>query len=364
MPTQRRRTMATSRVGINLVRTIVERHNCIFQEIALDNDLGNDAYIEFIQEENATGCCAAVQIKSGSSFLSPDGSHFTFRADRAHFEYWRGHLLPVGVILVDPTTDQAAWLDITEHLALNPEVVNVGPYSISVPVSRGFSAERFPEFAGHFLRYRDQYRQDTNFGLALGQFANLTDPEGCHDGLMALFTFHRQRLASWYYVVSCFRNFQGHPILRRMVQALCHITGHMDIGWGPTNSIDEDTRKAANEFLNKRFGKEEVLILLESVDEHGFERGEIGQSAHAIIDAVRDRDRFLEELAFDPELDEEERYKALLLLIYYMQHRDKEARSQCLRYIEDYMDKYPSSHHSLLVEILWTVRRFGGLSFY
>lgn len=63
MTTKRKRSQATSRDGVNFVRRLVERQNSTFQEIDLHNDLGNDAYVEFVVEENTTGCCVALQIK-------------------------------------------------------------------------------------------------------------------------------------------------------------------------------------------------------------------------------------------------------------------------------------------------------------
>ena len=117
MTTKRKRSQATSRDGINFVRTLVERHNCTFQEIDLQNDLGNDAYVEFVAEESATGCCVALQIKSGPSYRAA-GGRYGFQSDSDHFEYWASHTLPVLAIIVDPEMSRAAWVDITDHLPI------------------------------------------------------------------------------------------------------------------------------------------------------------------------------------------------------------------------------------------------------
>ncbi|MFI7837893.1 DUF4365 domain-containing protein [Pseudomonas asiatica] len=87
MTTKRKRSQSTSRDGINFVRSLVERQKSTCQEIDLHNDLGNDAYLEFIVAENATGCCVALQIKSGTSYRNSYGNYF-FQANRDHFEYW------------------------------------------------------------------------------------------------------------------------------------------------------------------------------------------------------------------------------------------------------------------------------------
>jgi hypothetical protein len=88
MTTRKKLSSATARIGVNFARDIVERANCVFQEIDQHNDLGNDAYIEFVCAEEATGSCIAAQVKSGESYVKSDGS-FVLKADRAHFEYWK-----------------------------------------------------------------------------------------------------------------------------------------------------------------------------------------------------------------------------------------------------------------------------------
>jgi hypothetical protein len=45
------KTNSTAKAGINYVRTIVEAHNCIFQKIDQENDVGIDALIELVKDE-------------------------------------------------------------------------------------------------------------------------------------------------------------------------------------------------------------------------------------------------------------------------------------------------------------------------
>ena len=90
---RRTKAIAISREGINHVRSIVERCNSAFQEISQHNDLGNDAYVEFIHDEQATSFCVALQVKTGKSFLRRNSALII--ADREHFEYWRNHILPI-----------------------------------------------------------------------------------------------------------------------------------------------------------------------------------------------------------------------------------------------------------------------------
>jgi ribosomal protein S18 acetylase RimI-like enzyme len=50
------------------------------------------------------------------------------------------------------TTGEAHWVDISEHLQRNPEIIVRGPYSIEAPLNQHFSAAEFPSFLDHFRR--------------------------------------------------------------------------------------------------------------------------------------------------------------------------------------------------------------------
>ncbi|HEX9943181.1 MAG TPA: DUF4365 domain-containing protein, partial [Thermoanaerobaculia bacterium] len=133
-------------------------------------------YIEFITDENATGCCIAAQIKSGDSFRTASGDYL-IPGDREHFEYWSGHTLPVIGIVYDPSKDQAVWVDITGWLRAHPERVARGPYQIRIPATNHFDEESFAAFKQHFLSYRPLYSSEPAFGAALTAFANLHDTD-------------------------------------------------------------------------------------------------------------------------------------------------------------------------------------------
>jgi hypothetical protein len=111
MSTKRKKTKATSRVGINWIRSLIEKNNDIFQEIDLENDVGNDAYIEFVINEETTGCCIVSQIKTGKSYINASGEYF-FQSDKEHFEYWSSHLLPVCGLVHNPEDNTTKWIDI------------------------------------------------------------------------------------------------------------------------------------------------------------------------------------------------------------------------------------------------------------
>lgn len=359
MTTKRKRTQATSREGINFIRTLVERNNSTFQEIDLQNDLGNDAYVEFVVDESATGCCVALQIKSGRSYRTASGG-FVFHADQDHFEYWASHTLPVFAVIFDPETQQAAWTDITAHLRENPETLTAGPYSIHA--HRTLSAETFAGFREHCLGYRDQYSREPSFGRALESFANRDDVERCLDGLRALFAFHRQQAATWYYLISTLSNYRGHPALRPLVARLTHLVGHMDIFWHSHNWIDPNVKKGAVQLIQDRFDRRDALTLLSIIDDAGIDRGTMGQCVHALVDLISDAAQLMASIAADHTQTKRVRHSAILLAASEMQQTSSEeaiTALECLR---------PTLEDEELVDTLnwlqYELRQYGIVTFY
>lgn len=359
MTIKRKRSQATSRDGVNFVRGLVERQNSTFQEIDLHNDLGNDAYVEFVVEENATGCCVALQIKSGASYRT-SSDRYAFQADRDHFEYWASHTLPVLAIIVDPEKGKAVWVDITDHLKLSPSIIIKGPYTIQAV--REFSESTFSEFRNHCLRYREQYSREPNFGRAMESFSARADIERCFDGLGALFAYHRNQLATWYYLISCISNYRGHPVLRPLIARLCHIPGHGDILWSKRNTIEERVRRDALLIMKERFDCRDALTLLSAIDDAGIDRGTIGQCVHALVDTMADTVSVMRSIASDQSQNDRVRHSALLFAVSAAQSQATSAALAVLDLIR------PSIDDSELVAVIdWLegdLRQYGYVSLY
>jgi hypothetical protein len=359
MTTTRKRSQATSRDGVNFVRTIVERQNSTFQEIYLHNDLGNDAYVEFVDKENATGCCVALQIKSGRSYRVSPGK-YKFQSDRDHFEYWDSHTLPVLAVIFDPQEEKAFWTDITQHLRQHPSLISEGPYVISA--NQELSDATFNEFRNHCLHYREQYSRETNFGHALESLSMREDVERCFDGLHALFAYHRHQRATWYYLISCLSNYRGHGVLPAIIMRLCHVPGHGDIFWGKSNLIDEQVRRSALSFMRERFDHRDALTLLSAIDDAGIQRGTIGQCVHALVDTITDEERIMESIASDPIQNERVRHSAILFATSAAQARSVEHATSLLERIASTI-----RDEELKDVISWLkdeLQRFGFVMFY
>lgn len=216
-------------------------------------------------------------------------------------------------VIVDPTSNTAAWTDISEYLRQRPSLITDGPFTIAA--SQRFDAASFADFRSHCLHYRDQYSREPNFGRALKSFSDLDDKQRCYDGLRALFAYHRQQKAMWFYVVSCLSNFAGHPVLRPLVLCLSHVPGHSDIFWHGRNVIEEDVRKYARKLMQKRFDRRDALTMLSVIDEAGVERGSVGQSVHALVDTIADTQAVMQSIAMDVHQTERVRHTATLFAV-------------------------------------------------
>lgn len=326
MTTKRPQSQGTASAGVHHVAKVTSQSNSIFHQIDQQDDLGNDAFIEFVVEQSATGCCIAAQIKSGASYIR--NGRFIVPADERHFEYWRSHSLPVCGFVYDPASDAARWVDITLHINEMP-----AQFTIEVPDENIFDQAHFNAFRDHFLSYRSRFSGLANFGRALADFSHIEDLPRCESGIRCLFSFHRNRIESWYYIISALNNFREHPLLPRVINALSHVPGHGDIFWVPReNTIPDPTTNEAASLLRRLLSRDSIVTLLSAIGkEGGFERGTIGQCVDAIIGLAPNRRASLESIIFETTIREDIRYWALLRQILSEQHRD---RSYCIAIAE------------------------------
>src|SRR5438552_5965373 len=88
-------TAVTAKAGVLFLQQIVNEHGSIFRPVHQEDDVGIDGFIEPVVDEVATGGLVAVQVKSGDSYLSNDGSEFVIPVDERHLKYWLEYMVPV-----------------------------------------------------------------------------------------------------------------------------------------------------------------------------------------------------------------------------------------------------------------------------
>jgi hypothetical protein len=196
----------------------------------------------------------------------------------------------------------------------------------------------------------------------LESFAKSYVVERCFDGLRALFAYHRQQIATWYYLISCLSNYREHPVLRELVARLCHAPGHGDIFWSRGNLIEEQVRRAALEFMRERFDRRDALTMLAAIDDAGIDRGTIGQCVHALVDTMADTSEVMESIAADRSQAEHIRHSAVLFAVAAAQLESTESATALLERIA------PTLQDGELANVVsWLshdLEEFGFVSFY
>jgi hypothetical protein len=134
----------------------------------------------------------------------------------------------------------------------------------------------------------------------------------------------------------------------------------MDIFWRPgQNTIPESVSSEAESLLKRMLSRDLILTLLGAIDEGGFERGRIGQCVDAVVALAPKRRASLESIVLDADVPENTRYWALLLLILYEQHRE---RDYCVTITESAVQGFSDDDNKErlrgLIEILKTPGRF------
>lgn len=107
------------------------------------HDLGIDGEIEVVDERDGrrhgSGRLIAVQIKCGESFFTEATTDsFVFRGDPKHLAYWTDFSLPVLIVICDPTTREAYWVE------FDPSAVTVltNGWKIAIPKRNRLSRDR------------------------------------------------------------------------------------------------------------------------------------------------------------------------------------------------------------------------------
>lgn len=106
----------TERKGVNAVEGAFLDFGWIFRE-QHTSDIGIDAQVELIDDDNVTGKLIAIQIKSGEGNFTETKSGYRYYGSLAHYDYWLSHSLPVLLIAHIPRVGKNFWMNVSEKTA-------------------------------------------------------------------------------------------------------------------------------------------------------------------------------------------------------------------------------------------------------
>jgi hypothetical protein len=259
----------TAKAGVNAVRALLEQTGCAFQEVAQQNDIGKDAYVDLMARGLAGGLCVALQIKSGKSYRSATGDYLLPLG--SHAERWRESTVPVFGVVYDPEDSRIRWIDLTAYLRAHPE--RSGGH-VTIPTSSILDGRAV----------RDEFRRAALGYAGAGDSLSLklmSSDEGVQeDAVFDAWALGRQDARYFILLRRLILQLNGRA-LRRAIAALSHLGLHPDILWTPKNWIPPVVEDAVRPTL--RWSGPEIAHMLSVIDVEEWGRGTLGQCMDVLL---------------------------------------------------------------------------------
>lgn len=305
-----KKTNTTAKKGVNFIRTVVEDSECFFHKIEQENDLGIDAIVEFIKDEQPLNKSIAIQIKSGPSYYNSKKQECVIPID-SHREYWKNYPLPVFGIVYIPELKVGYWVDIKHYLENNKETNTI---RFSGNRANQFDTENYKNV---FVPRLTNKTPEISFDYSL-QLFDSNDINEFMLGSIVLFRRYVNKLETWERILNFITNPENLEIPQHLIYYLAHIPWHPDILY-TGEPIDKEIKEIVLEKI-KSFDKTIMNRLLLQIDEEDdISRGTIGQSIEAIISKIENRKDYLEQNIVDDELSIHIRQLSSLIYGYYFE---------------------------------------------
>lgn len=271
-------------------------------------------------------------------FLCLPDNFFDGVADQAHLRYWSQALnLTIGIVY-DPELKKAFWMDITTYLFENPYVLQQRYHTMRVDRASEFSEENFPAFMEYCIRFREAFSNYEKYGHALEWFADVENPDICYEGLKSLYSNHREKPSTWFYIISNFSKIEQEGIRSNLLGLLSNYI-NPDI-FSHTNNIQYYTSSETKYILGlmgKYFRKKEVELVLPYM-EQGITRGSFSYLVFLVINMIDDLHLILKDVTFNSEFDNDKRNFCFWL---YMQVAKFHSVKETLETVNKYLLKFP-----------------------
>ncbi len=339
--TFRNPNITTGEQGVQFVQDVVKKSHSIFHPILQENDQGNDCFLEFVINNIATNYGLFVQIKSGPYYK--DGKGYKIPADKAHLRYWSQPLyLSIGIVY-DIEIKKAFWVDITAYLKENPHVLNQKSHNIRVEPENEFSEELFSSFMDYCFVYKETFTGYEKFGRSLESFASIENPEVCYEGLKSLYLNHRDKKATWFYIISSFGKINEESIRIHILGMLSYYVDNPHVFWTAKNIQylpSVEMQQNIVQLMTKCFRVEEIKLVLPYLEE-GINRGNFSFSVFLLINLVKDAHLLLKEISFNNEIEPDKRNLYFWLYLHLAKYHSVD---ETLNTAERYLAAFPFGH--------------------
>ncbi|MGC5235992.1 DUF4365 domain-containing protein [Streptomyces albogriseolus] len=139
------------RAGVNALRSLLEEHDHIVQEIDGGNDHGEDMIVNFTRAGKRTPYWIAIQVKSGKKYKRANGYAIPVED---HFEDWRQSRIPILGVVYDMKKRELFWVNLTEQLRSGDE----SPGWVQVPSTSPLNSDTIEDFYTEVATYAGDER--------------------------------------------------------------------------------------------------------------------------------------------------------------------------------------------------------------
>ncbi|MGW6523979.1 outer membrane protein assembly factor BamB family protein [Streptomyces sp. NPDC054962] len=156
----------TERAGVNALRSFLEEHDHLVQEMSSGTDHGEDCFVMLTRQRKRSGYSFTVQVKAGKKYKRARG----YAIDVGdHFTDWQASKVPVIGVVYDVDERRMFWVNLTLHLS----AVATAPRWVQIPRENELCAASLDTFVTHIEEFTDT-REKFSADAAGGQAAEDT----------------------------------------------------------------------------------------------------------------------------------------------------------------------------------------------
>ncbi|MFF7394204.1 PQQ-binding-like beta-propeller repeat protein [Streptomyces scabiei] len=138
----------TERAGVNALRSFLDEHDHLVQEIASGTDHGEDCFVMLTRQRKRTGYSFTVQVKAGKKYKRAHG----YAIDVGdHFTDWQTSKVPVIGVVYDVDERRMFWINLTLRLS----TVTTAPRWVQIPRENELCAASLDTFVTHIEEFTD-----------------------------------------------------------------------------------------------------------------------------------------------------------------------------------------------------------------
>ncbi|OEJ95109.1 DUF4365 domain-containing protein [Streptomyces thermolilacinus] len=219
--------------AVNALRTLLQSHDHVVEEISGQNDYGEDLFVTFADAGRVTNDVIKVQVKGGASWRRAYGYAVPVRQ---HGETWANGNVPVFCVVFDPDEGRLCWANATEQLRRGARKGRP-PRTVRVPATAVLDDTTVGSFVDAARAYVGGYRGRNAVLAHLGEMAGVTF--GSSDHVLHWVNEYEEQLIFWQ------RPGEDHATLL-----------HSDLDWHPVRITPDRLVIPGSPSLGVEFGRD------------------------------------------------------------------------------------------------------------